>query len=97
MDAVPLRHLADGDRIPPCRLDQDVSGFVRDHRVEPAHDPGQTYGLACIGNDQIFTGKLAFDTGESLQRLTVASTANDDAAAFEQILIKDVRGFPDLP
>ena len=36
-----LRHLANGRRIPPCRLDQDVACLVGDHGVESAHDSGK--------------------------------------------------------
>ena len=61
MQPVTPRHLANRNRIPPCRLDQDVASFIRDHGVKAAHDAGQGNRFSSIGYDQIFSGQLAVD------------------------------------
>src|SRR5277367_2268515 len=66
VNAVALRHAADGDRVPPRGFDQDVLRFIRDHGVEAAHHAGQTYRLLRVGYDQIIGGELAVNAIQSL-------------------------------
>src|ERR1700687_1701420 len=97
MNAVPLRHPAHRDRIPPRGFDQDVFRFLSDHRVKAAHYAGQSHRLFRVGNDEIFSRKLVLHAVQSLQRFASAGTANDQPAAFEQVEIEHVRGLATLP
>ena len=38
------------DRIPICRLEKDVHGFLGDTGLFPTHDPGETFGRPVVGN-----------------------------------------------
>ena len=90
VNAVALRHAPHRDRIPPCRLDQDVLRLLGDHRVEAAHHSGEADRLFGVGHDQIFGRELALDAIERLQRFAGACLANDQPPAFEQIEIENV-------
>ena len=97
VNAVPLRHAAHGDRIPPRRLDQDVFRLLRDHRVEAAHHARQPDGLFGVRDDEIFGGELAFDSIERLERLAGSRFADDELSALEQIEIENVRRLAAFP
>src|SRR6266852_2603473 len=97
VNAVPLRHTAHRDRVPPRGFDQDVVRFLRDHRVEAAHHAGQSHRLFRVGNDEIFGGKLVLHAIQSLERFAGSGFANHQAAFFEQIEIEHVRGLANLP
>ena len=68
VQAVALGGLADGNRIEPRRLDQNIFRLLGDHRVEAAHDSGERDGLFGIGDDQVFRRKFAVNAIERLQR-----------------------------
>ena len=67
---VPPGHLAHNARIPPRRLDHDVSRLLRDHRVVSAHDAGEADWFLRVAHDQIFRRELALHAVERLQRLS---------------------------
>ena len=97
VNAVPLRHPAHRDRVPPGGFDQDVLRLLGDHRVEAAHHPGEADRLFGVGNDEIFGGELALHAIQRLQRFSGSSFANDEPSSFEQIEIEHVRGLAALP
>ena len=97
VNAVPLRHTAHRDRVPPRGFDQDVLRFLRDHGVEAAHHSSQSHRLFRVGNDEIFDGKLALHAIQSFQRFAGLGAANDQPAAFEQIEVEHMRGLATLP
>src|SRR5260370_4873841 len=97
VNAVPLRHPAHGGRVPPGGFDQDILRLLGDHGVEAAHRAGQSHRFFCVGNDEIFAGKLALYAVQSLQRFAGPSFANHQAASFEQIEIENVGGLATLP
>ena len=94
---VPAGHRANNGRVPPRRFDQDVSGLASDHRVEAAHDAGESDRLEGVGDDEILTCEFALNAVEGLKSFAVAGAADDQFAAFEQVEIEDVRGFAHLP
>ena len=97
MQPMPPRHLPNRNRIPPSRLDQDVSRLIRNHGVEATHDAGQGQRFSCIGDDQVFGGELAIDTVQGFELLAIACAADDELAAFEQVEVKDVCRFAHFP
>src|SRR5208337_4754237 len=97
VNAVPLRHAAHGDWVPPRGFDQDVFRTLGDHRIEAAHHASEPDGLSRVGYDQVFGGELTLDAIESLESFAVPGAAYDQPAAFEQIEIEYVRGLATLP
>ena len=83
VDTVALRHVANGDRVPPCGFDQDVSRLLGDHGVVSAHDTGEADGFYGVGNDEIFGCELAFYAVESLQSFTGAGLADNQLSSFQ--------------
>ncbi len=83
MNAVPLRHAAHRDWVPPRGFDQDVCRSLRDHRVEAAHYTGQPHRLFRVRYDEIFGGKLALHAVERLKGFAGTSFANHQSPPFE--------------
>src|SRR5208282_5228321 len=77
VNAVPLRHPAHRDRVPPRGFDQDVLRAFGDHRVEAAHHAGQSHRLFRISHNQVIGRELALHAIESFKRFAGLSFAND--------------------
>src|SRR6266404_3234074 len=97
VQSVPLGSFADCSRIEPGRLNEDIRRLFSDHRVEAAHYSGQSYGLACVRDDQIFGREFAVNAVKGFQSFAIARPADDDFPTFEQVKIKGMRRMPHLP
>src|SRR5579883_40823 len=76
--AEPSCRAAHSCRIKPSGLDEHVLRLLGDHRVEAAHDAGDSDGLYRIGDHKILRGQLSFDAVERLQRFLFASEPHHD-------------------
>ena len=97
VNAVPLRHSAHGDRVPPRGFDQDVLCLLSDHRVKAAHHAGQPHRLFRVGHNEILGRELALHAIQSLQGFAGLGAPNDEPATFKQIEIEHVRRLAALP
>src|SRR5262249_32151541 len=95
--AMMLCSFAYRDGIEPCRLNENVLRFIRDHCVEAAHNSGERHWAVCIGDDQVVRRELAANSVESFQRFACVRFAHDDLAPLKKVEIECMRGMAHLP